>query len=73
MSCSEYDGIEKKVALWIEGKSCRIGLIVPDRKPTEEEIIDLHRTIAEIAIRSELRRLREKEETNGNDEAATQM
>lgn len=73
MSCSEYDGIEKKVALWIEGKNSRIGIILPERNTTEEDIIDLHRTIAEIVIRSELRRLREKEDTNGNDEAATQM
>jgi hypothetical protein len=40
--------IDKRVLLYIEGRHGRIGIIVPDRKPTEQEWKNFNETITEI-------------------------
>ncbi|GBF73133.1 hypothetical protein PA598K_01418 [Paenibacillus sp. 598K] len=47
------ENIKEKVTHYIEGKEGRrIGLIVPENLPTEEELDGLYRRLAEIALRS---------------------
>jgi hypothetical protein len=53
-AAAEYRGIEERVTCFIQGKHGRIGIIVPDTPPTEQEWIDLHRAIAEILVRNAL-------------------
>ncbi|WP_010501330.1 hypothetical protein [Paenibacillus elgii] len=49
---NEYSKIHEKVAKYIQGIHGRIGIIVPSNKPTYEEWVDLHNTLAEIAIKN---------------------
>jgi hypothetical protein len=52
MSTSDkYKDIDKCVSKWVQGKYGRIGIIVPDRKPTRAEWEDLHITLAEIYVK----------------------
>lgn len=44
--------IEEQVAVWLDGKHGKIGLILPDRKPTIDEWNELHQEIAEIMVRA---------------------
>lgn len=57
MSCTrealkteDHHDIKDQVTMYIEGKHGRIGIIVPQRKPTIDEVTQYHRTIAEIII-----------------------
>lgn len=45
----------------IPGRRRQIVLLVPKRKPSQEELKDLHRCLAEIAIKTEMKRLLEEE------------
>lgn len=45
----------------ISGKHGEIRLIVPNRAPTEEELNDLYRVLAEVAIKIEQNRVRQTE------------
>jgi hypothetical protein len=56
------EDVEKKVTKFIQGKHGMIGIIAPEKPPTEKEWNELHRAIAEIVINS-----KEK----GNEEAAS--
>jgi|UPI0005D12B92 hypothetical protein len=56
------DDIESKVTRFIQGKHGLIGIIVPSRKPTEEEWTELHRTIAEIAVKQAKEEARQQPE-----------
>ncbi|TVX92274.1 hypothetical protein [Paenibacillus agilis] len=49
---SDYSNISEHVARYIDGPYGRIGIIVPDREATYDEWVDLHRTLAEIAVKS---------------------
>ncbi|MGG1649682.1 hypothetical protein [Paenibacillus sp. NRS-1780] len=44
-------GIESKVTTYIQGKNGLIGIIVPPCEGPTSALEDLHRTIAEIAIK----------------------
>lgn len=67
---NDYSNIHEKVAMFVQGKYGRIGIIVPDRKPTRAEWEDLHVTLAEIAVRNAMRAAEEMKETQ-EAEAAT--
>lgn len=59
----DFSNIDSKVIRYIDGKHGRIGIIVPDRTATKEEWVDLHRTLAEIAVKNAMRRpIKEEEE-----------
>jgi len=45
--------LDDKVMVSIPGKHGEIRLIVPNRNPTESELNDLYRVIAEVAIKIE--------------------
>lgn len=44
--------IESKVIAYIPTPNGRIGIIIPENKPTEEEWYELHKIVAEILISS---------------------
>lgn len=46
-----------------KGKHGMINLMIPKREPTEEEIINLHRGIAEVFINNSKQPSTQKEET----------
>lgn len=49
----EHQDIKERVTMYIDGKHGRIGIIAPKNRPTEAEIIQYHRTIAEIIIEND--------------------
>lgn len=57
MSCVQEDlkdegihDIQERVTIYIPGRHGRIGIIVPDHKPTIEEVTQFHRKIAEVIV-----------------------
>ncbi|MCY9765031.1 hypothetical protein M5X06_27200 [Paenibacillus alvei] len=50
LKTEDHLDIKDQVTMYIDGKHGRIGIIVPQRKPTIEEVTQYHRTIAEIII-----------------------
>jgi hypothetical protein len=57
---ADYSNISSKVIRYINGKHGRIGIIVQERKPTIEEWVDLHSTLAEIAVKSTMKRTKKE-------------
>lgn len=57
---ADYSYISSKVSRYIDGKHGRIGIIVPEREPTLEEWVDLHKTLAEIAVKSAIKRVKKE-------------
>ena len=42
--------IKNKVAFWINGKHSRIGVILPDKDPNPNDLSEIYRTLAKIAV-----------------------
>ncbi|MEY9091406.1 hypothetical protein [Paenibacillus sp. RC84] len=59
----DHTDIEKRVTVFIQGKHGRIGLVVPENKPTEKEWHDLHQSIAEIVTNSIINTSKMKEDS----------
>lgn len=52
----EHEDIKERVTMYINGKHGRIGIIAPKNRPTETEISQYHRTIAEIIIENDMKK-----------------